>query len=125
MRKVFAEIRRNASQLIDIRPTEFRGRSDEIRVFPLTFKEYYEGLGGDKRERLDEYMRFGGLPIVALMRSEEKKISYLKEVCEKVYLTDLKQRHKIKNPKEFDELFDVLASGIGGLTIAEKLSNTF
>lgn len=105
--------------------TEFRGRSDEIRVYPLTFKEYFEGLGGDKRDRLDEYMRFGGLPIVALMTDDEKKIRYLKEVGEKIYLSDLKQRHKIKNPTEFDELLDILASGIGSLTNAQKLSNTF
>ena len=105
--------------------TEFRGRSDEIRVYPLTFREYYEGLGGDKRDRLDEYMRFGGLPIAALMSGDEKKIRYLKEVGEKIYLSDLKQRHAIKNPTEFDELLDILASGIGTLTNAQKLSNTF
>ena len=105
--------------------TEFRGRSDEIRVYPLTFREYYEGLGGDRRDRLDEYMRFGGLPIVALMSGDEKKSRYLKEVGEKIYLSDLKQRHKIKNPTEFDELLDILASGIGTLTNAQKLSNTF
>ena len=105
--------------------TEFRGRSDEIRVYPLTFKEYFEGLGGDARDRLDEYMRFGGLPIVALMPSREKKIAYLKEVCDKIYLSDLKQRHRIRNPEEFDSLLDVLASGIGTLTNAQKLSDTF
>ena len=105
--------------------TEFRGRSDEIRVYPLTFKEYYEELGGDRRDRLDEYMRFGGLPIVALMSSDERKISYLKGVGEKIYLSDLKQRHNIKNPTEFEELLDILASGIGTLTNAQKLSNTF
>lgn len=105
--------------------TEFRGRSDEIRVYPLTFKEYYEGLGGDKRDRLEEYMRFGGLPTVALMKSSEQKIAYLKEIGDKIYLSDLKQRHKIKNETEFDELLDVLASGIGSLTNAKKLSDTF
>ena len=105
--------------------TEFRGRSDEIRDYPLTFKEYYEELGGDRRDRLDEYMRFGGLPIVALMSSDERKISYLKGVGEKIYLSDLKQRHNIKNPTEFEELLDILASGIGTLTNAQKLSNTF
>jgi len=105
--------------------TEFRGRGDEIRVYPLTFREYYEGLGGDKYERLDEYMRFGGLPIVALMTSEEKKIRYLKEIGDKIYLSDLKQRHRIKNPDEFDELLDIISSGIGTLTNAQKLSNTF
>ena len=105
--------------------TEFRGRSDEIRVYPLTFREYWEGLGGDKRDRLDEYMRFGGLPIVALLPSNEKKIAYLKEVAEKIYLSDLRQRHKIRNAVEFDELLDILASGIGTLTNAQKLSNRF
>lgn len=105
--------------------TEFRGRSDEIRVYPLTFKEYYEGLGGDKRDRLEEYMRFGGLPTVALMKSGEQKIAYLKEIGDKIYLSDLKQRHRIKNETEFDELLDVLASGIGSLTNAKKLSDTF
>lgn len=105
--------------------TEFRGRSDEIRVYPLTFREYYEGLGGDKRDRLNEYMRFGGLPTVALMKSDEQKISYLKEIGEKIYLSDLKQRHKIKNPTELDELLNVLASGIGSLTNPHKLSDTF
>lgn len=105
--------------------TEFRGRSDEIQVYPLTFKEYYEGLGGDKRDRLEEYMRFGGLPTVALMKSSEQKIAYLKEIGDKIYLSDLKQRHKIKNETEFDELLDVLASGIGSLTNAKKLSDTF
>lgn len=105
--------------------TEFRGRGDEIRIHPLSFKEYYVGLGGDKHARLDEYMRFGGLPIVALMKDDEKKISYLKNVFDKIYLSDLKQRHKIKNETEFDELLDVLASGIGTLTNAQKLSNTF
>ena len=105
--------------------TEFRGRSDEVRIYPLTFREYLEGLGGDKRDRLDEYMRFGGLPIVALMKDSEKKIAYLKEVGDKIYLSDLKQRHRIKNPNEFEELLDILASGIGSLTNAQKLSNTF
>lgn len=105
--------------------TEFRGRSDEIRVFPLSFREYYEGLGGDRNERLEEYMRFGGLPIVALMQNPEKKIAYLKEVGEKIYLSDLKQRHKIRNASEFDELLDILASGIGSLTNTQKLANTF
>ena len=105
--------------------TEFRGRSDEIRVYPLSFKEYYEGLGGDKRDRLDEYMRFGGLPTVALMKNNEQKIAYLKEIGDKIYLSDLKQRHKIKNTNEFDELLNVLASGIGSLTNAKKLSDSF
>ncbi len=105
--------------------TEFRGRSDEIRVYPLTFREYYAELGGDKRDRLEEYMRFGGLPIVALMSNDEKKIRYLKEIADKIYLSDLKQRHKIRNAIEFDELLDVLASGIGTLTNPQKLSNTF
>ncbi|MCF0135558.1 MAG: ATP-binding protein [Lachnospiraceae bacterium] len=105
--------------------TEFRGRSDEIRVQPLSFSEYYEGLGGDKAERLDEYMRFGGLPIVAMMTDSEKKISYLREVGEKIYLSDLMQRHNVKNPVEFAALLDILASGIGTLTNPQKLANTF
>ncbi len=105
--------------------TEFRGRSEEIRVFPLTFREYLEGLGGDARDRLDEYMRFGGLPIVALMKDPEQKIAYLKEVGEKIYLSDLLQRHRIRNHAEFADLLDILASGIGSLTNPQKLADTF
>lgn len=70
----------------------------------------------------DECMRFGRLPIVALMTSDEKKIRYLQEVGEKIDLSDLKQRHKIKNPTEFGKLLDILASGIGTLTNVQKLS---
>jgi len=105
--------------------TEFRGRGDEIRVYPLTFAEYYNTLQGDVTARLREYMYFGGLPLCALMKEDAQKQNYLTSVYTTIYLKDLKERHNIRNSAEFDEVTEFLASSIGTLTNPKKLSDTF
>lgn len=105
--------------------TEFRGRGDEVRVRPLTFSEIYSATGGDKRDCLEEYLHFGGMPLCVLARTQEQKQQYLMNLYQTIYLRDLKERHTIDHPEEFGELFEMLASGIGSLTNPKKLSDTF
>lgn len=105
--------------------TEFRGRGDEIRVYPLSFNEYYSVVGGDKRDALNNYMYYGGLPQILTMVTHEQKSSYLSNLFLKTYLTDIIKRNKITNTNEFEELIDILSSSIGSLTNPQKLSNTF
>lgn len=105
--------------------TEFRGRGDEIKIGPLTFREYMSVFEGTREAAFEEYLIYGGLPKVALLTDRKKKVSYLKGLFEKVYLTDIKERYKIKNDDDLSELIDVLASSIGGLTNPSKLENTF
>ncbi len=105
--------------------TEFRGRGDEIRIGPLTFREYMSVFEGTREAAFEEYLIYGGLPKVALLTDRKKKVSYLKGLFAKVYLTDIKERYKIKNDDDLSELIDVLASSIGGLTNPTKLENTF
>ena len=105
--------------------TEFRGRGDEIRIGPLTFREYMSVFEGTREAAFEEYLIYGGLPKVALLGDRKKKVRYLKGLFAKVYLTDIKERYKIKNDDDLSELIDVLASSIGGLTNPTKLENTF
>lgn len=105
--------------------TEFRGRGDEIKIGPLTFREYMSVFEGTREAAFEEYLIYGGLPKVALLTDRKKKVSYLKGLFAKVYLTDIKERYKIKNDNDLSELIDVLASSIGGLTNPTKLENTF
>ena len=105
--------------------TEFRGRGDEIKIGPLTFREYMSVFEGTREAAFEEYLIYGGLPKVALLTDRKKKASYLKGLFAKVYLTDIKERYKIKNDDDLSELIDVLASSIGGLTNPTKLENTF
>ncbi len=105
--------------------TEFRGRGDEIRVYPLSFREFMSAYNGSKEEGWDEYFNYGGLPLVLNSEEPEEKEEYLISQFKKVYLSDLIDRHHIKNEDEFDELIDILASSIGSLTNPLKLSNTF
>ena len=105
--------------------TEFRGRGDEIKIGPLTFREYMSVFEGTREAAFEEYLIYGGLPKVALLTNRKKKVSYLKGLFAKVYLTDIKERYKIKNDNDLSELIDVLASSIGGLTNPTKLENTF
>lgn len=106
-------------------PTEFRGRGETIYVNPLSFAEFYSAVGGDKQDAWREYYTYGGLPLIQSFESEEKKIKYLKDLFETVYLADIIERHKIKNDNELRELVLILASSIGAPCNPTKLSNTF
>ena len=105
--------------------TEFRGRGDEIHIAPLSFKEFYSTYNGLKEEAWKEYCLYGGLPKVLEYKTDEDKVAYLKNIFEETYLTDIKDRHKIRNDAELNELLDILSSSVGSLTNPKKLSDTF
>ncbi len=106
-------------------PTEFRGRGEAIHVNPLSFSEFYSARGGDKQSAWREYYTYGGLPLTLSFDTEQKKVKYLKELFETVYLADIIDRHKIKNENEMGELVQILASSIGSPCNPTKLSRTF
>ena len=105
--------------------TEFRGRGDEIRIYPLSFAEFYSVYDGDYDDAWDEYMTYGGLPQLVEFRSERQKAEYLKNIFANVYLKDVIERNKIQNVDEIGILVDVLASSIGAPTNPSKIANTF
>ncbi len=105
--------------------TEFRGRGDEIRIYPLSFAEFYSVYDGDYDDAWNEYMIYGGLPQVAGLQTERQKAEYLKNIFSNVYLKDVVERNKIRNADELDTLVDVLASNIGSPTNPTKISRTF
>ncbi len=106
-------------------PTEFRGRGEVIHVNPLSFSEFYSAIGGDKQDAWREYYTYGGLPLILSFNTEEKKINYLKNLFETVYLADIIERHNIKNDNEMRELALIMASIVGTPCNPTKLSNTF
>ena len=105
--------------------TEFRGRGDEIRVWPLSFAEYYEELGGDRALSWREYYTYGGLPQVALFHDHEKKIEHLRNLYELTYLRDIIERNHLRNAEGMRQLVQILSSGIGSSTNPRRISNTF
>lgn len=105
--------------------TEFRGRGDELHMYPLSFSEFMSVYDGNKYEGWNEYVLYGGLPPVVLLSSSEQKIEFLKNLFKETYINDLIGRHKIKNKEEFEELIDILSSGIGSLTNPKKLADAF
>jgi len=106
--------------------TQFRDRGDEIRVYPLSFAEFYNEYAEDKRGAWQDYYTYGGMPYVASLESHEEKSRYLKDLFDRTYIKDVLERHEIKNDTEvLGILIDVLASGIGSLTNPSKLANTF
>lgn len=105
--------------------TEFRGRGDEIRVWPLSFSEFCEKYSNDKQQAWRDYYTFGGLPQVALTESREKKIEYLHNLYELTYFRDVIERHHLRNEEGLRQLIQVLASGIGSSTNPKRISNTF
>ncbi len=104
--------------------TEFRGRGDEIRVYPLSFREFVSVYDGSQDEAWDDYFNYGGLPLVLSMETVEDKVEYLTSLFQKVYLSDIVDRNKVRNKEELDELVDILASAIGSLTNPTKLAKT-
>lgn len=105
--------------------TEFRGRGDELHIAPLSFSEFTEHYAGNRYDAWNDYVLYGGLPPVVLLQSPEQKTELLKNLFRETYINDLIGRHSIKNKAEFEELIDILASGIGSLTNPKKLADTF
>ena len=106
--------------------TQFRDRGDEIRVYPLSFAEFYNEYKDDKRGAWQDYYTYGGMPFVTSLETHEEKSRYLKNLFDRTYIKDVLERHKIKNDTEvLSTLLDILASGIGSLTNPAKLSKTF
>ena len=105
--------------------TEFRGRGDEIRVWPLSFAEYYEEMGGDRTLSWREYYTYGGLPQVTLIEEREKKIEFLQNIYELTYLKDIIERNHLRNAEGMRQLVQILSSGIGASTNPKRISDTF
>ena len=105
--------------------TEFRGRGDEVHIFPLTFKEFMQAYEGDLYHGWAEYTLYGGLPLTVTMKTEEQKVSYLTRLFEETYLKDIIERHHIEKTQELEDLVNILASAIGSLTNVPKIEATF
>ncbi len=105
--------------------TEFRGRGDEIHIYPLNFKEFMQVYEGDMYHGWAEYVIYGGLPLTVTMKTEEQKINYLTKLFEETYLKDIIERHHIEKSQELEALVNVLASAIGSLTNVPKIEATF
>lgn len=104
--------------------TEFAGRGDEIHMYPLSFSEFKSVYNGDNQHALQEYMLWGGIPLVVLA-AEEDKAKLLKTLFDETYIRDIIIKHKIRNQRELEDLLNILSSSIGSLTNPEKLMNTF
>ena len=104
--------------------TEFRGRSDEIRVHPLSFAEYYTAVGGDKQDAFDEFAFYGGMPLILSRPTDAAKMAYLKSLFSEVYLKDIVERKKIKREDVLSAILDLLCSSIGSLTNPTKVAAT-
>lgn len=105
--------------------TEFRGRGDEVHVFPLTFKEFMQIYEGNEYNGFAEYITYGGLPYIATVKNDEQKIQYLKTLFEETYIKDIKERYRIEKVQEMDDLIKVLASAVGSLSNPSKIVATF
>ncbi|MCI8638558.1 MAG: ATP-binding protein [Coprococcus sp.] len=105
--------------------TEFRGRGDEVHIYPLTFKEFMEAYNGDIYHGWAEYVVYGGLPLTVTMKTEEQKIHYLTNLFQETYLKDIIERHHIEKTQEMEDLINILASTIGSLTNPPKIEATF
>jgi len=103
--------------------TEFRGRGDEIRVHPLSFAEYHSAVGGDRRDALDAYLVFGGMPHAVGLKSDEARMRYLKGLFTEVYLKDIVERKHIERAEVLDATLDLLSSAVGSLTNPNNIAN--
>lgn len=105
--------------------TEFRGRGDEIRVHPLSFSEFYSAYTGDKRDAWREYYTYGGMPYLCSLNDHRAKAGYLSGLFENIYLSDILERHSIRDKSVLDDILDVVSSSVGSLTNPGKLADTF
>lgn len=105
--------------------TEFRGRGDEIRVFPLSFSEFFEAYEGDKRDAFNEYITYGGMPYILSRKTEEAKSAYLNNLFENTYINDIVERNHIQKDDKLNSIINMIASSIGSLTNPNKIENTF
>lgn len=104
--------------------TEFRGRSDEIRVHPLSFAEYYSAAGKEKSEAFEEYAFYGGMPLILSRPGDAAKMNYLKSLFTEVYIKDILERKKIQHQDVLEQILDLLCSSVGSLTNPAKIANT-
>ena len=106
--------------------TEFRGRGESIHVYPLSFSEFLSAFNGDKLDAWTEYVNYGGLPLVALMKGDDRKAKYLEEQSKNVYINDVLERNNISNDSSIiEQLVQIISSSIGSLSNAKKISDTF
>lgn len=105
--------------------TEFRGRGDEIHMYPLSFAEFMSVYQGEKLDGWNEYMLYGGIPLVLNISNPEQKVVFLKSLFEETYISDIVGRHNVRNKAELEDLLNIISSAIGSLTNPEKLSKTF
>ena len=105
--------------------TEFRGRGDEIRIFPLSFLEFTEAYEGDRYEAWNEYITYGGMPLILKQHTDEQKSKYLTSLYELTYKKDIIDRNNIDKPDILDTLINILSSSVGSLTNPQKIYNTF
>ena len=105
--------------------TEFRGRGDEVHVYPVSFREYMEVFDGDKYEGWSSYVSFGGLPLTITMATDEQRMEYLTRLFEETYIKDIIERNHIEKVQEINDLINILASGICSLTNPSKIEATF
>ena len=104
--------------------TAFRGRGDEVKVYPISFREYYNHVGGDKSEVYEEYALFGGMPLVYVQKSDAAKMNYLRGLFAETYFKDIIERYDIELPEVLENLTDDLCSSVGSLTNSTKLADT-
>ena len=95
--------------------TEFRGRGDQVHLYPLSFAEFMSIFPGDKHDGWQQYITFGGLPKIQDMENDADKMNYLRNIFEETYIRDILERHDVRNQSEMEELLDIVASNIGGL----------
>lgn len=105
--------------------TEFRGRGFEVKMYPLSFREFMSAYSGTIQTAFNEYMLYGGLPQILTYENEEQKVRFLKTLFDETYIKDIKDRYNIKKDDDLEELINIIASGIGALTNPNKLANTF
>jgi len=105
--------------------TEFRGRGDEIRVHPLSFAEFYNAYAGDKRDAWQEYYTYGGMPYLCRLKDHKAKAQYLSGLFDNIYLSDILERHNVRDRSVLDDILNVVSSSVGSLTNPQKIADTF